>query len=200
MLIIVRGTAPNSLSDWPKQSRDQRAAVGVIGFPRCTLYTVAAYSLSRRCHAHAHYSTYARTPANFILSYKRASLDKLELNVHLRIRYCRRACSSTDTSSRKLRDDATASVRVYNHLRRSNFVKLLLGFSGSNRGQERVSNWIDGNFKDASCFAFAARSQNPNGDFCFSNGRVVPRGGSPMFAVSEARREVSRKQYLQRIR
>lgn len=78
MLIIVRGTAPNSLSDWPTWSRDQRAAVGVIGFPRCTLHTVAAYSLSRRCHAHAHHCTYTHTRANFILSYKRVSLGQTQ--------------------------------------------------------------------------------------------------------------------------
>lgn len=159
MLAVARGTAPNSLPDWSIWSRDRGAVVGVIGSPR--LHTYAAHVTSLRC-------TGSRTLANHILRHKLASLHELKINIRIHVRLDR--CTETRIRiSKRVRDvcaDARKDVEDY-HTTNVEVIswRTEAGFSGSNRGQERVSNWIDRNFEDASCSDFMV--PNRRGDFFF---------------------------------
>lgn len=63
--------------------------------------------------------------------------------------------------------DVRKDVSLHNHVEVISW-RTEAGFSGSNRGQERVSNWIDCNFEDASCSDFMV-SESKRRFFCTLN-------------------------------
>lgn len=158
MLAVARGTAPNSLPDWSIWSRDQDAVVGVIGSPR--LHTDAVY-IATLSSSH--------TFANYILQHKLAFLHELKINIRIHMGVDR--CMETRIRiSKRVRDvcaDVRKDVSLHNHVEVISW-RTEAGFSGSNRGQERVSNWIDCNFEDASCSDFMV-SESKRRFFCTLN-------------------------------
>lgn len=146
MLAVARGTAPNSLPDWSMWSRDQDAVVGVIGSPR--LHTDATYASSLRCQPLTHSpiifsstSSCSYTNWESTLAYTRGWIGVWNTDTDFE-KSERRLCGCAQGCEPTQRNVEVISWRTE------------AGFSGSNRGQERVSNWIDRNFEDASCSDF----------------------------------------------
>lgn len=155
MLAVARGTAPNSLPDWSIWSRDRAAVVGVIGSPRS--HTDAVYVTSLHCRPLTH------SPIIFSNTSSRSYTTENHIRVHVRLDRCMETRIRISKRVRDVCADVREDVRLpHNHVEVISW-RTEAGFSGSNRGQERVSNWIDRNFEDASCSDFMV--PNRKGDF-----------------------------------